>query len=507
MKKIYLSLLFAGATMFATAQQVISFEQQVLNNDGYWCGDESGVEYESWGAKAYACKYIEDGVFFNVNYTPSWGSWSGYAISNRTETTFSSITPDQYNNITGTAKSGNNFCLVQTYGETIDMAGSAVVKGFWYTNNAWTVYAILNGDGMATDDGPFGTDDWLKCTVTGTKADKTIATVDIMLAENGTYVNEWKYADLSSLGEVVSLSFSFSGTKQNSYGLTTPAYMCIDDMEIDRKSSIATFEDITIEGTESFWADKTQAGVNPWNSQDYTLDTYYADYGYDYFADYVVSNCTATDGTSYDKPYQSTAGGAKNGNNYAVFYLDTWSTVDGAIYLATPSRVSGFWACNTTYAAYGIKNWDGQSSDQKPFGQDDYFKLIITGYDINGEVVGTVEQMLIDCTDANEWHYIKDWRWVDLTSLGNNVMYVKFSFDGTKKNDWGLTTPTYVCIDDFGGDAPAKNTPYEVIEQPTAIDNVAAEKSNNAVRKFFKDGRFVIAKDGKLFNASGAEVK
>jgi len=218
----------AGSQAYTVS--VISFENQKLNSDGYWSGDESGTKYESWGSDAYACKYQEAGVTFNTNFVPAWSSWTGYAISNRTETTYKTTTPDQYNNITGKAYTGKNFCVVQTYGETIDIEGGAYVQGFFYTNNAWTVDAILNGDGMTP--GKFEPSDWLKCTVTGIKADGTKASVDIELAANGSYVKDWQWADLSSLGKVVSLSFAFSGTKNNAYGLTTPAYMCIDDLTI-----------------------------------------------------------------------------------------------------------------------------------------------------------------------------------------------------------------------------------------------------------------------------------
>lgn len=218
-----------------TVNAIIDFEGVSLNADGYWCGDETGTKFDNWGSEAFACTYTVDVVTFNTNYTPAWASWMGYAVSNRTEKTYAAetMTTDQFNNITGSAKSGQNFCVVQTYGETIDIdvAEGVLVKGFWYTNNAWTVDAILNGDGMTP--GKFEAEDWLKCTVTGNKADGTTATVDIVLAENGDYVKEWKYADLSSLGKVVSLSFAFSGTKNNDYGLTTPAYMCIDDIEIE----------------------------------------------------------------------------------------------------------------------------------------------------------------------------------------------------------------------------------------------------------------------------------
>lgn len=517
MKKIYLSLFFAAASVVAANAQVATFEDIVIGEEGHMSvsteDDDDRTEFTSGGYT------FATGCFHDSDY---W-YWFGYA--NRTKTTFESL-DDQWNNIVGGGHNGsanygigfsaefNGPCFVTVAGDE-----GAVVPGLYVTNSSYAYTSMLNGDSFAKK---FGQGDWFKLTITGYDANEEVTgtkeyyLADLREADKAYIINDWRYVDLSGLGKVKKILFVLTSSDTGNWGMNTPGYFCFDDLGAEGTEELpsknvnfaATFEDITVEGTESFFADKTQVGINPWNSVDYTLDTYYSNsWGSDYFADYVVSNCTATDGTDYTKPYQSTAGGAKNGNNYAVFYADYYNTVDGSIYLAAPSRVSGFWVCNTTYAAYGIKNWDGQSSDQKPFGQDDYFKLIITGYDINGEETGTVEQMLIDCTDAKEWHYINDWRWVDLTSLGNNVMYVKFSFDGTKKNDWGLTTPTYVCIDDFGGDAPAKNTPYEVIEQPTAIDNVAAEKSNNAVRKFFKDGRFVIAKDGKLFNASGAEVK
>jgi len=209
---------------------VVGFEGQKLNADGFWSGDESGVEFENYGSKAYSCNYQESGVTFPVNYTPAWASWTGFAISSRTATTYNAatMTPDQFNNITGKAFNGQNFCVVQTYGEEIVFDAPAQIQGFFYTNNAWTVDAILNGDGMTP--GKFEASDWLKCTVTGVKADKTEATVDIMLAQNGSYVKTWEWADLTPLGEVVSLKFAFSGTKSNDWGLTTPAYMCIDDL-------------------------------------------------------------------------------------------------------------------------------------------------------------------------------------------------------------------------------------------------------------------------------------
>jgi hypothetical protein len=210
----------------------ISFEGATLNADGYWCGDENGVKYDNWGSETYACSYAEQGVVFPVNYIPSWASWTGFAVSNRTETTFANTNPDQFNNITGKAHSGNNFCVVYTWGEEIEFDKPVTVKGFWYTNDAWTVDAILNGDGMSP--GKFESEDWLTCYVMPTPAEGVGgARYEINLAKDGDYVKEWKYCDLSEVDafkNIKSISFGFDGSKKNDYGVTTPTYMCIDDI-------------------------------------------------------------------------------------------------------------------------------------------------------------------------------------------------------------------------------------------------------------------------------------
>ena len=128
-------------------QATVSFENKKLGADGYWRGDESGTKFDNYGAEAFACQYKEKGVTFPVNYTPSWASWSGFAISNRTETTYKEQNPDQFNSAAGAAKSGNNYCVVYPYMEVIDFGRAVTLKGFWFTNDAWAVDAYQNGDG------------------------------------------------------------------------------------------------------------------------------------------------------------------------------------------------------------------------------------------------------------------------------------------------------------------------------------------------------------------------
>ena len=222
---------------------VISFENQTLNKDGFWIGEAKGTSYsyeDDWGGKTTTYTdnaYKEAGVKFPVTYSiyeSAYGTsdfWSGFAISNRTATTFASLTPDQYNNVTGKAHSGNNFMVITTYGECINFAEDIEVKGFYFTNSAYTVNSILNGDDFSG--AKFDATDWLKCTLTGVKSDGTTVDVDIDLAKDGDYVKTWQWIDLSAMGKIGALYFAFSGSRSNDYGVLTPAYICIDDMVVE----------------------------------------------------------------------------------------------------------------------------------------------------------------------------------------------------------------------------------------------------------------------------------
>jgi hypothetical protein len=225
--------------------KVVTFENQKLNADGFWIGVPEGNSYsynDDWGGTTTTYTdnvYNEGPVSFPVTYnlyTSAYGTsdyWSGFAISNRTATTFeaATLTPDQYNNITGKAHNGKNFCVITTYGEKISLGSGVVIKSLYFTNSAYTVNSILNGDNYSG--AKFDATDWFKCTLIATKADGTTANVDIDLAKDGTYVSQWQLLDLSSLGKITSLGFAFTGSRSNDYGVLTPAYICIDDITVE----------------------------------------------------------------------------------------------------------------------------------------------------------------------------------------------------------------------------------------------------------------------------------
>ena len=157
----------------------------------------------------------------------------------------------------------------------------------------------------------------------------------------------------------------------------------------------------------------------------------------------VISNQTTTsveDG--YADAYKSAKGGAYQGRNFMVWYADSWGPA--SLFLTKDTVVAGMYVCNTALVADMIKNGDGMSSVPGGFTDNDWFKLTIGGK-LNGVAVNEkVDFMLAEGTSI-----VTDWTYLDLSKLGT-IDELTFEMTGTKTNTYGLTTPTYFCIDNLG---------------------------------------------------------
>jgi len=65
-----------------------------------------------------------------------------------------------------------------------------------------------------------------------------VGTIEIILADYrfddnslDFILDDWEFTDLSSLGEVDALSFSFTSTDTGSFGINTPTYFALDNLE------------------------------------------------------------------------------------------------------------------------------------------------------------------------------------------------------------------------------------------------------------------------------------
>ncbi len=122
-----------------------------------------------------------------------------------------------------------NYLVAYPQGEIIEVneEGGKELRGFYVTNEAWAVDAILNGDGMTP--GAFTTGDYLLLKVIGNHPDGTSDTISVYLADYRSeneaehyYLKDWTWVDLSSMGKVESLTFRMESSRKNNWGMTTP---------------------------------------------------------------------------------------------------------------------------------------------------------------------------------------------------------------------------------------------------------------------------------------------
>ncbi len=138
--------------------------------------------------------------------------------------------------------------------------------------------------------------------------------------------------------------------------------------------------------------------------------------------------------------------GANGSQNFAVVHYSAYASADGSNsgfeFEKTPSHVKSVKVNNSTYTYLTLKNGDGFA---QPMSDGDWFKVIFTGA-LNGKPTSSVEFFLADFRDGKTF-ICSEWTEVNLTTLGV-VDQVKITFDGSDQGDYGLNTPTYVCIDD-----------------------------------------------------------
>jgi hypothetical protein len=331
-----------------------------------------------------------------------------------------------------------------------------VVPGFYITNSAYAYTSMMGGDAYAKK---FGKDDWFKLTITGYDAEgNETGTKDYYLADlrdeaKAYIINDWRYVDLSGLGKVCKLGFALSSTDNGDWGMNTPAYFCFDNFgaegtevlpekNVELALDVATFEDIEIgaEGHMSVGTEEDDERTE-FVSGDFEFATgCMHDWASWWFFGY--ANSTATKYETLDDQWNNIVGGGYDGSkNYGVAYAAAFNgpctvTVlnhDGGIV------VPGFYITNSAYAHTSMTNGDAYS---KKFEKDDWFKCIVTATLANGKTKD-VEIFL-----AKDGEYVKDWQFCDFQSL-EKVTKLSFAFDSTKKNDYGPTTPTYMCIDDI----------------------------------------------------------
>ncbi|MGI6718242.1 MAG: DUF4465 domain-containing protein [Bacteroidales bacterium] len=263
-------------------------------------------------------------------------------------------------------------------------------------------------------------------------------------SENLTVNNPLSYVTLDIDGENRSTTNPCAGADEYSnYVPDEPAYF--EDVALGENGVWVPEEDL-----ETFFISGSHIFYN-FNS------TYKKDDRGMYWGGYMVSNQTDTTLSGVDAQYVAITGiGADSSNSYCVGYLNGFNATITEL-SGEPKVISGCYVTNNVYAYKSIKYGDGFAS---AFGGEDgndpdWFKLSAVGTREDGSATDTIHFYLADYRfENNSRDYILDtWKWFDLTPLGE-VVSVRLMLYSSQNNNWGMTTPGYVCIDNYDGIAP-----------------------------------------------------
>ena len=209
-----------------------TFDDNYLAENSWWNGDvDSGDTF-----------YSGSFAFSNYKIT-SWNYWESFAYANSTSNVYSTLN-DQYNNAAGGGADNTGSYAVVYSGyystPTIEVTNSVdgvTIPGVYINNSAWAVKSMTEGDSYTK---AFTTGDYLKVTFTGYNADNNANAVDYYLADYTSadeaehyMLKQWKWVDLSSLGNVVKLTVTLSASQSG-----VPAYVCLDQLGAAKPSGI-----------------------------------------------------------------------------------------------------------------------------------------------------------------------------------------------------------------------------------------------------------------------------
>lgn len=451
MKNFYLFILLSAFCTSVYAQETASFEDLGLPDKSYWNGADGSGSFSSGGI-----------TFYN-GYDPSWGSWNGFSYTNMTD----AITQgygNQYSAIAGAGNNNSAFYATAYYYGTLkaEFANSSNITGLYVTNSTYAYLTMRNGDEYGYSKKFGGVDgidpDYFKLNIYGVnELGDTTGIVEFYLADfrfdnslMDYIISDWTWIDLSLLGEVKEIHFALESTDSGAWGMNTPAYFCLDDVNgqapVDplAGNTIATIEDLSLD-IESHYDGSDMAGG--FTSGGFHFNN---NYNADWFSwsGFAASNTTDSETRGWANQYSSIAGsGAKGSAAYVVGYgfRDMDINFESQV-------INGFYATNSTYTFWSMKEGDAYA---KKFGGDDgtgpdWFLLTIEGFDSLQNSSGTVEFYLADFRngDASKDYILDSWKYVDLSSLGE-ISNLHFRLSSSDMGDWGMNTPAYFCMDEL----------------------------------------------------------
>jgi len=209
----------------------IDFENLTLGSNSYWNGSDGSGPFTS-GIATFPNYYDQDNFY-----------WEGFTYSNRNDT----VTEGYFNqfSVYDSKNNGNKFAVYYPPflgGSAIEFENKQLIKvqSMKVCNITYPALSMLKGDayakkfGEATGSYP----DFLKLEIFGLDASGhsldslSFYLADYRFADNSKdyIVNKWTKIDLTKLGAVNQIKFTFKSSDVGDWGINTPTYLAIDDL-------------------------------------------------------------------------------------------------------------------------------------------------------------------------------------------------------------------------------------------------------------------------------------
>ena len=195
--------------------------------------DDNALAADTFFAPGAQTSFTSGGVSFDHDW--NWDCcWGNFTYSNKQDTTTAGFGNDR-SAITGTGVGSGQDNYGISYGNaSLNFAGATQVQSAYITNTTYAYLAVKDGnDGAGYVKGPFTEGDFFTLTIDGLdQNDNVISTLDFSLADGSNVVDSWTLVDFSNLGTVYGLSFSYSSSDVGTFGINTPTYFAIDNIDI-----------------------------------------------------------------------------------------------------------------------------------------------------------------------------------------------------------------------------------------------------------------------------------
>ena len=236
-------LAFLCTGFLTMGQLTAAFEDLNLSQDTFLNGSDLSGGFSSGN------------IFLPNSYNAEFESWTDWSISSMRDDTTAGY-GNQYSAYAGSgADDSNTYAIASAFFpvklKLLNNVADGITEGIHITNATYTALSMLNGDAFSKIfGGETGSDpDYLLLTIKGWfRGNLLVDSINFYLADyrfednsQDYIIKDWTFIDLSPLFAIDSMEFSLSSSDVGMFGMNTPAFFCIDNIEI-QDAIIATSE-------------------------------------------------------------------------------------------------------------------------------------------------------------------------------------------------------------------------------------------------------------------------